>query len=415
MRNKPHIREDYIGKILDKADLCVACGLCLPHCPTYEINQEEGESPRGRIAMMRALTLGKLEATPKLKLHLNQCLSCRACERVCPANIPFAKLLEESRAFLNDTETGARKKIWLWGLHFFLTSPKALHALVQLLKFRQKYKLGERFVRTEFSLPNSSKPDQWKSNYPALGKERGRVALFLGCITKELDPKPLAAAIKVLTHLGYSVAIPDNQTCCGGLQLQQGDLSRAQDLAHTNINVFLDTPVDAIITVASGCGATLKSYDTQATSPNAKQFSDKVTDISAFLHAIEWPSNIELNPCNKKVTVHTPCTLRNAMGGPESAARLLMRLPGIELIKLPREMGCCGGAGLYPLEHPELASKLLDRQLPLLVKQEPDIIATSNIGCAIQLQSGLKKTNSSARVIHPIELIAKQLIEPSPR
>ena len=293
--------------------------------------------------MMRGLTLGNLHPTPGLQLHLDQCLGCRACERVCPAKLPFARLLEESRAYLNQTSMGIGQKLKLWALNFSLTSPAALRSLLRLQMFRQKYRPGNGPAITDLSLPSQAAKMLWKPSYPAAGTERGSVALFLGCIAKELNPGPIKATIKVLTTLGYRVNIPKEQTCCGGLQLQQGDVTRARNLASGNVAAFGDTTCEAIVSVASGCGATLKAYDAQLATSEGKQFSDKIYDISTFVQSLTWPDDVEFKPCAKKVTVHTPCTLRNALDGPEKVAELLGRLPGIKLSAAVTQTGCCGG------------------------------------------------------------------------
>ncbi len=248
-------------------------------------------------------------------------------------------------------------------------------------------------------MPTNAKVGHWKKTYPTKTKPQGRVGLFTGCVGRISDRSGLNAAIKVLNHLGYEVVIPTNQGCCGALQRHAGDNKTAQQMSMQNQDAFSQDALDAIIYIASGCGAQLTQ----------QVFSVPTWEISHFLNSIEWPEGIDLQPLPYRVALHSPCTLEHQLKLGDQPARLLSRIPQIQLTPLT-EIDCCGAAGSYLIEQPTLADALRDRAIECIQSVEPEFLATSNSGCALHLASGLREKSKKRRVVHPVELIEMSLI-----
>lgn len=379
-------------------DLCVKCGLCLPHCPTYRLSRDESESPRGRLALLQGWADGKLAATPALLNHLDHCLGCRRCETVCPAKVPFGRLLDEFRAqqppprgglshWVRRLLTNPRQRQWLArGLHRYGNSswrPWLRRLLPAALE----------------SLALSAPPRQPAAFYSAQGQETARVALFVGCTGDWLDADALFAAIGILTRLGVAVSIPPQQGCCGALYWHAGERAAAVPLLENNRKSF--DGADTLIAFASGCGDFLAEHG---------QLQAKVMDINAFLAAQAWPEQARLNPLPVHVALHTPCSLNKRWSDPAAPAKLLGKIPELRLTELPAQPGCCGAAGTYVLSHPAWAQRLRDELLDYLQNKPPDYLASSNIGCANHLRAGLAAQGLAAiQVIHPIQLLARSL------
>ncbi len=349
------------NRLLDDTDLCVKCGLCLPHCPTYGVTAEEGDSPRGRISLMRGLMDGTLQVSESLEEHLDGCLSCRACESVCPAEVPYGRMIDAARgematrkpertrmdkAMASVLTNMGRLQIASW----FVWLGQRL-GLVQLTRWLFGNKgLG----RLASLLPPLQRPRGWVGHYPAVGERRGRVALFLGCVSRMVDGRTLGDAIKLLTHLGYEVDVPRGQTCCGALASHNGLMDRAQTLINRNLEAFAGD-YDAILGTASGCTCTLAEYDHLSDSPAATQFAGKVQNVDSFLSRAEWSEAAFRDDAPEDVQVHTPCTLRNVLQDSDAAIRLLQRVPGITVSALAENNRCCGAAGSYFVTQPEMA------------------------------------------------------------
>ncbi|MFO1258394.1 MAG: (Fe-S)-binding protein [Gammaproteobacteria bacterium] len=394
--------------ILEKASLCVKCGLCLPHCPTYQLTQDENESPRGRITLMQGLASEKLGLNEKLEAHLNQCLSCRHCERVCPANVPYGSLIDQTRSFIQAKDPTSNPTTTL--IQWIILSPRLRKTLGYLLWLYQQSglrtalkKLGiPRFLklsRLENLLPIIKKPLQFKTIYPAIGLKKGAVSFFTGCMSDWLDTMTLKNGIYALQMVGFDVHLPKDQACCGAIALHSGDLQVAGKRQQQNEKAFAEKSFDALIHMASGCGATLKEYD-------SNKISHKVTDISHFL-AKHLPE--KLKTFNATVLLHTPCTLRNVCKEENGAYQLLKAIPGLTVLPFSKISYCCGSAGTYMIEHPEWADELSKGILEELKSTGADYLATSNIGCAIHLQAAIKRERLHVKVVHPIYFLARAL------
>lgn len=394
-----------------EADLCVKCGLCLPHCPTYQQSLDENESPRGRISLIQGWSNGQLEATETLQKHLDHCLLCRACEKACPAFVPYGQLMDRYRAEIAEVERKGSGR-----LQNLLSSEKKLRWASRLLRIYKKSGISWLLrmcgvlsllglKRHDAMLPRSIKAVNKDSNQGEEGKE---VALFNGCMGRLLDGETVNSTKQLLNRLGYRVVMPEGQNCCGAVALHDGDVATAETLANQNSRAF--TGAQTVLTIASGCGATLLEYPSHFPEiTEAKQLAGKVKDINQFL-VNNWPDEIMLKAFPKKVFIHTPCSLKNVMHQPSGPEQLLAKIPEIELIKDAESQHCCGAAGKYLLDYPEMASRLADGLIDQIEVLNPDYLVSSNIGCAMHLQAGIAARGLKTEIVHPIVLLEKALL-----
>lgn len=397
-----------------EADRCVMCGLCLPHCPTYIKTQNEAESPRGRISLMKALANGDLSLTPKLQQHLDNCLLCRACESKCPSGVNYGPLMDATRTALAPPATTKTAFVSLDELATDRKHRQRLSRGLALLEASGLRALGRSLGitkllgvdRLEQLAPKMQALHPWQSYYPAQREKRGDVALFTGCFTELFDQQTLDAAIKALTYLGYGVHVPASQTCCGALHWHKGDGDQARWLAEQNRAAFADLNIRAVISTASGCGAHLGEYGRVL---NNENLSLQVCDINRFLNEIEWPENIKLQPLALRAAVHDPCSLTNVLKGAQHPYQLLAKIPQLEITPLSGNNRCCGAAGSYMLDHPQMADSLRDDKIKALLEIKPVLLVTSNIGCAMHLAAGARQAGLKLEVVHPVMLLARQI------
>jgi glycolate oxidase iron-sulfur subunit len=406
---------------LADADRCVKCGLCLPHCPTYQLSRDEGDSPRGRIALMQGLTTGLIGTSARLEAHLDGCLACRACESVCPAEVPYGRLIDAGRVELARRDPDRTRLIrwmgmvltrgWLrrglgWLLWMYQVS--RLQACVRRLRL-----LGSGpMARLESLLPPLSRPSGWQSLYPAAGECHGSVSLFIGCVSELAEQQALRDGITMLTRLGYEVRVPRLQTCCGALHQHNGLSKPAQSLAARNLASFGNDYL-AIVGTSSGCTATLREYAELVPASDCENFTSRVQDIGVFLASAEGWERLRFRPLAQTVAVHEPCTLRNVLKGGAAAHTLLARIPQLKIQALAGNARCCGAAGSYFLTETGTADKLAADKLASITQSMPDWLVSSNVGCALQLGGALRRAGQSIPVLHPVSLLVRQL-EPDP-
>ena len=437
-----------------EADLyrCVHCGLCLSSCPTYSTLKVETESPRGRIALMRAVHEGRVGISDRIVSHWEMCLQCRACEAVCPSGVPYGRIMEYTRAqtLAQDKQGAALKRVDRFFLRVALPHPKRLRFGFHLLRFYQRSGL-RKLVRAigilkllpqtlpdmEGQLPDLKEPffGPTRHIYPAQPESppsfrrkpesttpahpefvEGRtVALLSGCVMPLMQGDTMRAAVRVLTRNGCNVSVPPGQVCCGALNLHAGDLATARRLARRNIDVFLkavaDRPGYQIITASAGCGSNLKEYgellkdDPQYAEPS-RRFAALTQDITEFL--AELPLEPPQGRVNRRVTYQDPCHLAHAQRITRQPRELLQAIPGLELVEMEASTMCCGGAGFYAMVQPELSSQILSAKLENVAATQADQVATANPGCMIQLEQGLASAGCAAsghRVVHVVDLL----------
>lgn len=398
-------------------DLCVKCGLCLPHCPTYAKTQDENESPRGRLSLIQGWATGALEATPRLARHVDNCLLCRACEAACPAYVPYARIVDEFRQAVGPLGKALPARIKSTAMRKALAGPRisrwvraasatAAGGLIRNSGVAGIVGLGN----VADGLPDTVSDQDWTGFHPAEGKEIARAALFLGCTDSLLDAETVAAAIRVMTRLGVSVRVPGSQGCCGAMHWHAGDRAGGVELVKRNAAAFGGDAGETIVSFASGCAAMLRDYGEAFPAADTEAVSRRIRDISQFLMELPWPDDLRLKPLAAKVCLHSPCSLKNVLRADRYAAQLLARIPELQVVPLPAQTRCCGAAGSYMIEHPGMAAELREDVLDQVLTARPDFLATSNPGCALHLRSGLTRRGAGhIQVKHPVALLAGQL------
>ena len=372
---------------------------------------------------MQALNQQQLPLSHTLVRHLDGCLACRACEAVCPAKVPYGHLIDTAQQFV------IQRRTWRARLISTLMAPVLSHRWMRtflsgLLDLYQRTGL-QSFLRA-YILPRL--PGLWRSEsfissvkpralpFSTNSKkdnsiEQGSVALFTGCFAEIFDRDTLASTHRVLRHLGDNVVVPATQTCCGAIHQHSGKPKQALDFFKQNITAFDSPQIKAIVSAATGCGVMLSEYGKHLCQEDAERFARRHVDISAYLVAMNWEDRLELKPLNDKVAVHTPCSLSHVLRQPENPLLLLNRIPGIELCELPDNTRCCGAAGTHMLRQPAAADALLQDKLEYLRNEATRILVTTNIGCRLHFEAGIRRANLDIEVVHPITLIARSLSE----
>ena len=431
-----------------EADLyrCVHCGLCLSSCPTYTTLKVETESPRGRIALMRAVHEGRVGISDRIVSHWEMCLQCRACEAVCPSGVPYGRIMEYTRAqtLSQDKQGAALKRVDRFFLRAALPHPRRLRLGFHLLRIYQRSGLRrlaracgllkllpETLRHMEAQLPDLKEPffGPTKRLYPAqpaastphpgyapIEHHEGRsVALLSGCVMPLMQGDTMRAAVRVLARNGCNVAVPRGQVCCGALNLHAGDLETARRLARRNIDVFLaagaDRPGYKIITASAGCGSNMKEYgellkDDPQYAELARRFSELTVDITEFL--ADLPLDPPRGQVNRRVTYQDPCHLAHAQRITRQPREVLKAIPGLELVEMEAASMCCGGAGFYSMVQPDLSGKILDTKMGNIEATGAEQVVTANPGCMMQMEQGLDGSGCPAaarRVAHVVDLL----------
>jgi glycolate oxidase iron-sulfur subunit len=396
--------------------------MCLEACPTYLLTRLETESPRGRIHLMQQLSAGRFEATDTLRLHLDRCLACRACEAVCPSGVGYGALIENARAALEEKHLVPRSAAASWIRRFalgLLADPARLEGLAGLLSLYERTGL-RRLVRASGlreRLPRGLR--RLEGLYPPLTRPRyapqpppaapvARVALLLGCVMRVAYGDVHTATARVLTRLGVEVVDVPAQVCCGALHAHAGARADAVALAKKNIAAFEAARLDAIVVDAAGCGAHLKGYEhLLADSPEwhvrASAFTRRVRDVTEYLATLG--GDAPLGKLALRVTYQAPCHLAHAQRINEQPRALLRRVEGLELIEMAEAEVCCGSAGSYNLQQPDLADALLARKIDAIAATGADAVVSANPGCMLQVTSGLAERGRPTAVLHVVEVL----------
>ena len=398
---------------LSATDRCVKCGLCLPHCPTFRLSGIEADSPRGRISLMQAMDSPDVSWSPGLFRYLDRCLECRACEAMCPSKVPFGQLMDTARRRLEPHRQRSLPGRWLRAAGLaMLTSPARLKLFGLALRVYRQLGLQRLITRLpglpqglrrlNRLLPAGHSAAAVPTQFAA--ETRGTVDLFRGCVAGLVDPHTLAAAQRLLQQLGYRVNVPARQGCCGALHQHNGAPRAAARLAESNRTAFGDSNHPILVT-ASGCAAQLLEYGTLYGETGVSQ---RVSDILHFLLAHERTA-LQFAPLPQTVAVHVPCSHRNVLGQGQDIIDILDWIPQLRPVPLNPQGGCCGAAGSYLLSQPEVADQLRDDMLEPLARSNTRLLVTSNIGCFMHLQAGLKEKGLDIEVVHPVVLLARQL------
>jgi Fe-S oxidoreductase len=385
-------------RIAELADQCVQCGLCLPVCPTYALDRNEAESPRGRIAIASALARGLAEPGVALREHLDHCLGCLNCEKVCPANVQYGELLVETRALLGPAPRRPRLLLSL------VKRPALLRALRRLGGWlalpRWKNGLARR-------LPEHS---PWRAallDLPAgtpvapvragdNKSEQPRLALFPGCVASVDDAEAQQAAVTLLQAEGFHVSVLP-AFCCGAMDLHGGAAAAAEQAAQHVRRAWAASGASQLLSVTPGCLGTLRRA-----LPGVG-----VLDPVELLAA--RAGSLRFRPLAQRVALHLPCTQINVARTDAALLQLLRRIPELEVLSLPRPPYCCGAAGSHLLEFPARAGQLRDATLQQAATLEPQRLLSSNIGCRLHLAAGIDQQGLRWASQHPLTLLARQL------
>lgn len=392
------------ARIVALADQCVKCGLCQPHCPTYGVSRTEAESPRGRIALAKALATGALDQMDGAARHLDQCLACLRCEDVCPSQVRYAELIVAARHLLRQSAP-ARRRFALLGHPRRLRMALRLASIPVLRRIMQSAPLDglwralglQRAIAELPRLPPAPRALAQPST-----ANRGRVGLFLGCVASLADRDVHAAAERLLRALGYGVVASHPDACCGALALHGGDVERAATLGAAARRHAETGGFDTLLVSASGCFGTLRD--------NALAGSGvRVREIHEFLAADPQLEQLRFRALAQRAVLHTPCTQASVAHGAAAIRALLGRIPQMHIAALPDAPGCCGAAGDYFLRHPPIADALREQTLAQATREPADLLITSNVGCRIFLDNALRRRGAALPVIHPVALLARQL------
>jgi glycolate oxidase iron-sulfur subunit len=406
---------------------CVHCGLCLSACPTYIQTGLETESPRGRIALMKAVKEGRLGITPRVASHWDLCLGCRACETACPSGVPYGRLIEAAKSQAQAVKVGgvswrmrAIRTVFLRGL---LPRLWVLRLAATGLRIYQRWGLQWLVRRSrvlslapgglgelESQLPVLPKRffGPKTQAFPARGDVKTRVALLSGCVMPLVHGPTMEAAIRVLQRNGCEVIVPPGQGCCGALNLHSGDEERARRMARRNIDVFMEAGVERVVVASAGCGSAMKEYahllrDDPTYGERAETFSRLAVDITEFLASL--PLDPPRGELRARVTYQDACHLAHAQGIREAPRALLRAVPGLDLVEMEKADGCCGAAGIYSLVQREMSGRVLDEKMGHVVATGADMVVAANPGCVIQLEMGLKQVGIEGRVCHVVDVL----------
>jgi glycolate oxidase iron-sulfur subunit len=394
-------------------DACVHCGFCLQACPTYLTLEDENDSPRGRIVLMRALLEGRLGPTDEsVETHITRCLGCRACETACPAGVPYGHLLEATRATMAEYRsissvarlilaTFERPRL----LRLAMSGGRVLRdtGIARLLA-----RLPGRFGFAMAMLASTRRGSRrGERKLPARSGNRGSTALLTGCVMEGLFEQTNRATARALILNDYVVRAAPGQRCCGALHAHAGDAEGARRLARANIAAFERANVDYICVNAAGCGAIMKEYPhLLAADPEwaerAARVAAKVRDVSELLSAAGPARG---GAVRTRVAYDAPCHLMHAQRITVPPLDVLRAIPELELIPLAESDVCCGSAGIFNLIEPETSDVVLHRKLEHIATANPDIVATGNPGCLMQIGAGLLHAGSRTRARHPVELL----------
>lgn len=391
-------------RLLDLADQCVMCGLCLPHCPTYRVGRDEAESPRGRIAIARALTDGRIGPEPTALAHLDQCLTCLSCEDVCPSRVHYGEIITGIRAALRRRRPRAgwlvrtlrdpARMVLLARAGALLRAGRWLPAIARALPLPAGLRTA-----TERWPDAPARPARIPAKPSATS--RGRVIVFRGCVASVFDRDTHAAAARLLEALGYDVVIPQGTPCCGALARHAGEIESADRDAAAARAALLATGAATVLVSATGCFGDLADH--------VGGEGLEVRDIHAFLAGDERISALRFRPLTKRAALHLPCTQINVVGQTNTIRALLTRIPALTVLDLPLQPKCCGAAGSYFIEHAGIADRLRDEKLEQAAAQSPDVLLTTNVGCRMHLANGLRGKTPRPEVLHPLALLARQL------
>ncbi|MDF2720544.1 MAG: glcF [Paenibacillus sp.] len=421
----------------DELTNCMRCGFCQAACPTFLETGLEAASPRGRIALMKAVVDGVMEPDQTFREQMDLCLGCRACEPVCPADVKYGHLLEETRDSLEQHDEhrwfikAARKVAFTQ----VFPKQKRMKLVGKLLRTYQKsglqkvahgtgvMKLFPKNMRDmEAILPEASGSgvlEAFGTRIPAKGQKIATVGMFRGCLMDVLFTETNKKTVQLLSEAGFEVIIPEAQNCCGALHAHAGEISQAKQLAKENVRAFREAGVDYIASNAGGCGALLVEYDhllhdEPEYADDAKWFAERVKDISLLLlekgRLPEFSQPADAPGKDGKpftITYQDSCHLRNVMRSSGAPRNLMKRVANVNFVELQGADRCCGSAGIYNIVQTEMANQILEHKMEHVKETNAHMLITSNPGCLLQMKLGIEREQMSDKMeaVHIVDFL----------
>lgn len=396
---------------------CIHCGFCSQACPTYRQTGVETNSPRGRLTLMRAVAEGRLPVDEGFAEPLDLCLGCRACESACPSGVPYGHLLEEARTLTAPVR--AQSRLLQFGLRHLMPYQGRLRALGWLAALAQRLGLFRVLPAALRALAEALPPIRPPRSYAAVGavaeaavvgapgqaaagaSPAQTVLFFRGCVQDAFLFRQNEAAIRVLNAAGGRCIVPEGQGCCGALHAHAGDVEGARELARRNIAAFERFP-GPIINHAGGCGAQLKQYgellaDDPAWAERARAFAARVKDISEWLAEVGLPEGA-LSSLPVAVTYQDSCHLAHGQKVRRQPRDLIRAIPDISYREMKQADQCCGSAGIYNIEQPEMAGRVLGEKMANVKGTKAQVVVTANPGCYMQLCQGVRREGLTGQV-----------------
>lgn len=392
-------------------DACVHCGFCLQACPTYLALEDENDSPRGRLMLMRASLEGRVALDdPDVVTHLSRCLGCRACETACPSGVPYGHLLEAARETLKSTRALpliARITLWIF------SRPALLRVAMGLARMARDSGVATLLARLPgtlgfpFAMLASTARDATEAWTPRPAQDRGTVATLDGCVMEGLFSHVNRATERVLAENGFAWRAAPGQQCCGALHTHAGDADTARVLARRNIASFEASGADYVASNSAGCGAMLKEYghllaDDPVWRDRATAFSARVRDVSELL-AAAGPR--EGAPVPQHVTYDAPCHLQHGQRVTAPPLQILAAIPALRHTVLDDRDQCCGSAGIFSLIEPGVSQRVLAAKMSCIAATQAPMVATGNPGCLMQIGAALVQERKGKVARHPVELL----------
>jgi glycolate oxidase iron-sulfur subunit len=396
-------------------DDCVHCGFCLPTCPTYVLWGEEMDSPRGRIHLMDQHEQGA-PLSDSMALHFDRCLGCMACVTSCPSGVRYDRLIEVTRAQVEEEQPRTRTdRLLREAIFAFFPYPKRLRALRGPLRAYQASRINlapllnrisPTLAAMERLAPPRAEHTRLPSHVAARGERRAVVGMLTGCVQREFFPGVNAATARVLASEGCDVVIPRSQGCCGALSLHSGRSEEAKAFARATIESFAG--VEVVVVNAAGCGSAMKDYaDVLADEPEwaerAAELTAKTRDLAEYL--AELGPRATRHPLEITVAYHDACHLAHAQGIRAQPRELLKSIPGLEVREIADPEICCGSAGVYNLLQPEAAGELGDRKAKNVSATGADLLVAANPGCSLQIATALRRRGEEMAVAHTAEVL----------
>lgn len=392
-------------------DACVHCGFCLQACPTYLALEDENDSPRGRLVLMRAALEGRIGLdNPDVATHLSRCLGCRGCESACPSGVPYGHLLEAARAQLAQQRPlplVARVMLWVFAREVPLRVALWFARLARDTRIAAELARLPGAVGFPFAMLASTAREPARAWTPRTPATRGTVATLTGCVMEGLFTGVNRATERVLAENGYALRDAPGQQCCGALHVHAGDAETARRLAKANIEAFEASGAAFIASNSAGCGAMMKEYgqllaDDPAWRDRARAFSAKVRDASELLAAA---GPVRGAPVPQRITYDAPCHLEHAQKLSAPPLQVLAAIPGLEHAPLDDRDQCCGSAGIFNLIEPDVSERVLAAKMRCIAATGAATVATGNPGCLMQIGAGLVREGRGGVARHPVELL----------